>query len=335
MTDDRATLDAVVAVLPLEIVRRDASLAGIGRWQIGGPVDLLIEPRTSDELAQTLSALRGAGVPWLVIGDGSNLLFDDAGLRGAAIRIGRHFRSFTDHGDGVVEAGAGLWVPCYVRRLIAAGLSGAVHAIGIPGTLGGLVTMNGGSQRRGIGEQLIEAVAMNENGHIARFDHAAMRFAYRASALQESRWINLSARFAYPQGDARAMHAEARKILRDRRLKFPRNRANCGSVFVSDPALYDKIGPPGAAIERAGLKGRRIGGAQLSPEHANFIVNCGGATSADVLRLIGEARRAVEALSGIAMLAEVRHVRPDGTMAPAHVSADALNLASIIDQEGR
>lgn len=300
-------------------VAADVPLATLGRWRIGGPADVVVTPRSTPALALTLQVVTDTGVPYVVIGDGSNLLFDDRGFRGVVIRVGRAFGGFRLGEDGVVDAGAGLWVPSFVRRVIAAGLSGAVHAIGIPGTLGGLVTMNGGSQRRGIGEHVIHADALDRRGAPHRLDREALGFAYRTSRLQAGDLIVTGVRLRFERGDRHAMRREAIGVLAARRAKFPKVRANCGSVFVSDPKLYDLIGPPGLAIERAGLKGHAIGDAQLSPEHANFIVNNGRARAGDVLALIALARARVAELSGVEMDAEVRHLAPDGTVRPAHL----------------
>ncbi|MEG3166388.1 UDP-N-acetylmuramate dehydrogenase [Sphingomonas sp. PB2P19] len=293
-------------------------LTTLGRWRIGGPADLVITPKNAAELTTTLANVARAGLPHVVIGDGSNLLFDDAGFRGVIIRIGRDFAHLTMGEDGIVTAGAGLWVPSFVRKIMAHGMAGATHAIGIPGTLGGLVTMNGGSQRRGIGEHVVSVDVVDVDGKQRRMMPIELNFAYRTSSLQANGAIVVSARFHFAAGDPAALRREALGILASRRAKFPKIRANCGSVFVSDPSLYDLVGPPGAAIERVGLKGFAIGDAQISPDHANFIVNNGRARSADVLALIGLARRRVYDLTGIAMNAEVRHLASDGTLRPAH-----------------
>lgn len=309
------------AALGPDEVETDVPLSTMGRWRIGGPADVVVTPGTVRALGETLRALHETGAPSIVIGDGSNLLFDDRGFRGVVVRVGRAFGGFEARADGVVDAGAGLWVPCFARRVIEEGLRGAVHAIGIPGTLGGLVTMNGGSQRRGIGENVVHVDALDRRGELHRLDHARLEYGYRASRLQRGDLIVVAVRLRFEPGDRRAMRREAIAVLADRRAKFPRVRANCGSVFVSDPALYSLIGPPGAAIERAGLKGVSIGDAQISPDHANFIVNNGRARAADVLRLIKLARDRVADLSGIEMDAEVRHLSPDGTLLPAHLVA--------------
>lgn len=322
---DRGIAAALRAALPDGEIATGVPLASLGRWGIGGPADIVVTPRSVETLARALAIVAERDARHIVIGDGSNLLFDDAGFRGVVLRIGRGLGGIRRLDDDRVEAGAGIWVPAFVRQVIDWGLSGAVHAIGIPGTLGGLITMNGGSQRRGIGENVVDVDAIDHRGRMHRLDHAELDYRYRASRLQRGDLIVVAARLRFAMGDRRAMRREALSILAARRAKFPRVRANCGSVFVSDPALYSLIGPPGLAIERAGLKGVSAGGAQISPDHANFIVNNGGARAEDVLRLIRLARRSVDAMSGIAMAAEVRHLSPDGTMRPAHEVAERLD----------
>lgn len=328
----RSTMDALRAVLPPNALAFGVPLASLGRWRIGGPADVVATPPDVASLRAVLAVIAQTDVPHVIVGDGSNLLYDDAGFRGVVVRIGRAFGSFAIDQDDVVEAGAGLWVPCFVRQVIDAGMTGATHAIGIPGTLGGLITMNGGSQRRGIGENVVSVDAVERDGTLVRIDHAELGYGYRRSALQTRGAIVVSARFRFAPGDRHALRREAIAILAARRAKFPRVRANCGSVFVSDPALYSLIGPPGMAIERAGLKGAAVGGAQLSPDHANFIVNNGGARSRDVLELIAIARARVHDLTGIAMDAEVRHLAPNGAMRPAHeVAHEVLGTVLSID----
>lgn len=326
-SDDRRALNLVASRVSPEACAFDAPLSDLSRWRIGGPADLVVSPQAPEALSVVLRTIRDTGVPYVVIGDGSNLLFDDAGFRGVVVRVGRALSGVTVGQNGEVTVGAGHWVPYFVREVIGHGLSGAVHAIGIPGTLGGLVVMNGGSQRHGIGEHLISAQAMDFDGRIHTLTQAELDFSYRRSRLQDGDLVMLSARFGFEPGDARALRREAVQILASRRAKFPKVRANCGSVFVSDPKLYEIIGPPGMAIERAGLKGLACGDAEISPEHANFIVNRGRAGSRDVLALIATARRRVFDLTGVAMLAEVRHLDPYGKLKPAHEVADLLRLA--------
>jgi UDP-N-acetylmuramate dehydrogenase len=295
----------------------DAPLRDYSRWQIGGPADVLVEPSTLESVRACLKWLHGAGVPVIVIGDGSNILFDDAGVRAVVMRLGRSLSRY-----GIVGmtawAEAGLFVPQFIHALGNAGLSGAEHAIGIPGTLGGLVMMNGGSMRKGIGERLTQVHCCDMLGTAFTWTQQECEFRYRGSRLQDAGAVVLSAEFAFDRGDPRQMRREMLKIMRDRNAKFPRELPNCGSVFVSDPAMYAIVGPPGKAIEDVGLKGRRSGNAQISPLHANFFVNLGGAGSNDILRLIHLARRLVHERTGFWMESEVRHIGPDGLIRPAH-----------------
>lgn len=303
-------------------VRRAVPLASLGRWKIGGAADVVFEPRTEAEAARGLALVSALDVPFLVIGDGSNLLFDDDGFRGVIVRIGRPLSALRIDGDRVT-AQAGIWVPVFARHVGCSGLSGAEHTIGIPGTLGGLVVMNGGSQRKGIGENLVHVTCLDRAGQRHVFTREECAFSYRRSALQTGEVVAISAEFRFTPGDVHAIRHEMIGIMASRRRKFPLRLPNCGSVFLSDPAMYDTVGPPGRAIEEAGLRGHRIGGAQIAPEHGNFIVNLGGASSRDVLALIHLIRQTVHGRTGFWMDCEVRHVAPDGTMQPAHLSAAA------------
>ena len=299
-------------------------LANLGSWRIGGPADVLVEPESVGDVQRLCCSLGQEQVPYVVLGAGSNLLFADAGFRGVVIRIGRAFSGLTVAPTGLVTAGAGLWVPRFVRQLTSAGLRGCGHAIGIPGQLGGLIIMNGGSQQRAIGDQLVEVRVVTRAGRLKSLTRDECRFEYRRSALQDSGFVVVEATFQYEKGDPTALRREALTLLRDRRHKFPLRMPNCGSVFLSDPRLHDCLGSPGKAIEEVGLKGKRRGDAVISSVHANFIVNIGRASAMDVLCLIHDARRAVEARSGVSMKCEVRYLHPNGRICPAHEAAEEL-----------
>ncbi|CAN7416723.1 UDP-N-acetylmuramate dehydrogenase [Phenylobacterium sp. LjRoot219] len=302
-------------------VVRDADLRPLSRWRIGGPAALFVEPTSVEAAIATLAYLADKPVPRVVIGDASNILFDDAGFHGVVIRIGRALSAMGIDGRRVHVQG-GMWVPQLVRRLGQCGLGGLEHAIGIPGTVGGLIVMNGGSRRKGVGEQLVRARGCDGYGVPFERDHAACQFRYRGSTLQDDGLIILEAEFEFEQADPAFLRRDMISIMVERRGKFPKELPNCGSVFLSDPAMYDVVGPPGKAIETAGLKGRQWGKAQLSPRHANFIVNNGGATSVDVLALIRLARTTVHEQTGFWMDCEVRHIAPDGRVRPAHQAAE-------------
>lgn len=305
-------------------VLKDIPLSGYGTWKIGGKADILVSPKSIEDVSHIQRYIHEQNLPSVVIGDGSNILFDDAGFRGVVIHIGRALSKLDiNQKSGQVTVQAGMWIPRYVSTVCRAGFKGCEHAIGVPGTLGGLVVMNGGTNRKGIGEQLVQAVAVAENGKVETFEAAECGFAYRTSIFQQKKSIVVETSFQYEHGDVGVLRGQMIKTLMERNRKFPRKLPNCGSVFLSDPALYETVGPPGKAIEEAGLKGVSCGGAMISPMHANFIVNTGGATAADVLALIAKIRAAVFERTGYRMNCEVRHLLPDGRMVPAHESADA------------
>lgn len=323
--DDLAALRREVA----GAIEVDADLRRYSRWRIGGVAKVVVHPTSRQEAAATLALLAERNVRVLVVGDGSNILFDDAGFDGVLVRIGESM-SRLRFDDARVWAEAGIWVPRFVRLVGQQGLGGAEHAIGIPGTLGGLVAMNGGSRRLGIGLNLTAARGCDLDGRLFEREHDACAFRYRGSTLQDDGLIILEADFEFTRTDPRALRREMLAIMADRRTKFPKKLPNCGSVFLSDPAMYKIVGPPGAAIENVGLKGRVSGGAQISPLHANFIVNNGGATSRDVLTLIHLIRTTVHARTGFWMDCEVRHISQTGEVRPAHVAAaEAADLAAV------
>ncbi|MYM00345.1 UDP-N-acetylmuramate dehydrogenase [Novosphingobium sp. FGD1] len=299
----------------------DVPLSTLGRWKIGGDAAVVLTPSTEEGLAKGLRAIQASGLPRLVIGDGSNLLFDDAGFHGVVVRIGRAMSDMHISGSRVVAQG-GLWVPRFALELARAGLTGAEHIVGIPGTLGGLAVMNGGSQRKGIGSSIEEVRCLTQDGDLQVFSQEDCRFAYRRSSLQENNAIVTSITFAFEVGDQSEIRRAMLAIMGERRRKFPLKKPNCGSVFVSDPAMYASVGPPGRAIEQVGLRGTQVGGARIADLHCNFIVNCGDASSRDVLALIGLARTRVHDNTGYWMDCEVRYVSPEGAVMPAHEAAE-------------
>jgi UDP-N-acetylmuramate dehydrogenase len=301
----------------------NAPLAQHNSWKIGGPADLLIEPESPQQVAAVVRFARAEQIPLVVIGQGTNLLFDDAGLRGIVMKIGAQMADIQINGQKIL-AEAGAWVPQLTRLSMRAGLTGLEHCIGIPGTVGGLVIMNGGSQRKGIGENIKRVWVVTAEGEEQVLSQADCAFSYRQSALQGTGAVVVKAELECPTGDITEIRREMVCDLRNRRQKFPRKQPNCGSVFLSTAEMHASVGPPGKIIENAGLKGFRIGAAEVSEQHANFIVNLGGATSAEVLSLIRQIRGKVRAKIGFDLDCEVRYVSPAGQISPAHKQADLL-----------
>lgn len=300
-------------------------LARHNSWKIGGPADLLVEPNSQHQVATVVRFARKHEIPLVVIGQGTNLLFDDAGVRGIVLKIGSRMADIRIDGQQIIAQG-GAWVPQLARESMRAGLAGLEHCIGIPGTVGGLVIMNGGSQRKGIGENIQQVWIVTAQGEEQVLSHDECEFSYRASALQGTGAVVVKAELKCPEGEIAKIRQEMVCDLRQRRLKFPRKQPNCGSVFLSTSEMHASVGPPGKIIEEAGLKGTCVGRAEISRQHANFIVNLGGASSGDVLTLIRLIRERIRELIGFELDCEVRYVRPDGLIIPAHVQADLLSV---------
>jgi UDP-N-acetylmuramate dehydrogenase len=304
-------------------VAADEPLSRHNSWQIGGPADLFVEPENSNQVIAVMRFVREHHLPLVVIGQGTNLLFDDAGVRGLVMKIGAQMDHIDIAGTRIV-AGAGVWVPQLARLAMRAGLSGLEHCIGIPGTLGGLVLMNGGSHRHGIGEHIVRVTVVDRDATIHQLSAAECQFDYRHSALQKRGAVVVEVELRCPSGHIADIRRQMLLDLRERRRKFPRKQPNCGSVFLSTSAMHASVGPPGKIIEEAGLKGLRCGAAEVSKQHANFIVNRGGAGSADVLQLISRIRAKIREQLAFDLRCEVRHVSPLGEVCPADQVADRL-----------
>ncbi len=304
-------------------VYANAYLQPLVRWRIGGCATALVEPSSEEEVAAVLRIMADRPEPLFVMGDASNLLFDSAGFAGLILRISGRMSQAQIEGRRVT-AEAGIWVPRLARMVAKAGLAGIEHVVGIPGTLGGLVLMNGGSQRKGIGLHTSRVHCLNSRGDRFALDREGCSFSYRRSALQTKDATVVCVELELERGDPAASRREMISIMASRRTRFPKNLPNGGSTFLSDPSMYGTVGPPGEVIDKLGLKGLRRGGAQISPQHANFIVNTGGASSDDVLWLIQVIRQTVFRETGYLMECEVRHVAPDGRVRPANEVAEEL-----------
>src|SRR5690606_21806943 len=257
-------------------------------WRIGGEIEGVVRPSTVTELVETLDILHRYGYPYLIAGNRTNVLFTDSSITAVLIILGDELsRTDIDKNTGRVIALAGAWMPTLARKIGKAGLAGAEHLIGIPGSLGGLVVMNGGSNQHSISESIYRVDSLTKDGAIISRTKEECDFAYRKSCFQENGEIVLKAVMQFePNADRIAIKKDMLQVLRSRRRKFPLRFPNCGSVFMADKEKFDELGAPGRVLESIGLKGKTLGGAQISHLHANFIVNTGGAKASDVLGLV-------------------------------------------------
>ena len=248
-------------------------------FKIGGPADAVAQPESRDELRELLTILKNENIRFMIMGNGSNLLFSDNGYRGVIIKINRNLSQLRIEEDTIwTEAGALL--SAAASAAMNAGLSGLEFASGIPGTVGGAVFMNAGAYGGEIKDVFVRADVMSEEGGVREFNLEHMDFAYRHSAVQEN-GILLSACFKLHAGDHELIRAKMDELTEARRSKQPLDMPSAGSVFKRPPGHY-----VGKLIMDCGLRGYSIGGAQVSEKHCGFIVNKGGAACEDVLRLI-------------------------------------------------
>jgi UDP-N-acetylmuramate dehydrogenase len=279
--------------------RRDIPLAEYTTLKIGGPARQLAGPRDVEEVVAAVRRARDEGLPLLFLGRGSNLLVSDRGWPGLVIHLAR---CDTVSWDGAsVTAGAGAPLDAVAAEAVRRGYAGLEELSGIPGTVGGAVVMNAGAFSQCVADTLDLAVYLDmQENRVVTAEKSALSFGYRASALQKKNAAVLSARFTLRPGDGAALAEARRAVLRKRHDRQPLDLPNCGSVFKRPPGGY-----AGALIEQAGLKGFIYGRAQISPLHANFIVNLGGATAAEVRHLIVRAQKAVYEKSGVLLEPEV------------------------------
>ncbi|MCG5528467.1 MULTISPECIES: UDP-N-acetylmuramate dehydrogenase [Halorhodospira] len=309
-------------------VLTNVDLASISQWKIGGPADVLIRPSSTEEVTNLRRWFHERNMPHVVVGLTTNLLFADEGLRVPCLQIGPHMGAVNIE-DRNVYAQAGAWVPGLARRLMKAGMTGGEHICGIPGTLGGLICMNGGSQRKGIAENVVTVESVDASGALLVRFAEDCGFDYRQSVFQRNNEIITSANMRFYPGARAAIRADMRAILAERRRKFPRKQPNCGSVFKSNPAMYADVGPPGQVIERLGLKGARIGGAEISRDHGNFIVNRGDAKARDVLELVGLISERIERATAYSLEAEGHYVSALGGVVPLDQAANELTQGGL------
>jgi UDP-N-acetylmuramate dehydrogenase len=269
-------------------------------FRIGGPADLLLLPRTVADLQRIVRLVNAAAVPFTVIGNGSNLLVRDGGLRGVVLKVADNLAAIEFRGTlGRAQSGAPLAV---VSRLAAqGGLSGLEFACGIPGTIGGGVMMNAGAYGGEMKEVVTHVTVVDEKGELRRLSAPELEFGYRRSLLQSRPWIVVDLEMELRPEEPERILAQVSLNQYLRESKQPLSYPSAGSIFKRPPGKF--VGP---MVEQLGLKGYRIGGAQVSEKHAGFIVNAGNARAADVLALIQHVRERVQERFDVWLETEIR-----------------------------
>ena len=277
----------------------DEPLKRYTAWKIGGPADALLEPKTVDDLISATEKARAHDVPVTILGGGTNVLVRDGGIRGLTIRLAKSLRDVEIEGTNVT-ADAGVLYPVLANTTAGRGLSGLEFATGIPGTVGGAVYMNAGAYGSETTE-VLDWADVFRNHEVTRMKNSDLDLSYRHSTLHEHpEWVVLRAGYTLTPGDPTELKARIREF-RAQRMNGSPNRPSCGSTFKRPDGDF-----PGRVIEAAGLKGTRVGQIEVSPVHANYLVNLGGGTSEDALALIELVRETVRERLGIELESEVR-----------------------------
>jgi UDP-N-acetylmuramate dehydrogenase len=287
-------------------VKEAEPLARYSTYRIGGPATVL-HPGVGEDVGTALLMAHEAGIPWFVVGLGSNILLPDEGLDALVIRMGKGMDYLRQDGERWT-VGAGLPAPLAARRTAAAGFAGLHIFVGVPGTAGGGVYMNAGCHGGDWSEVVESVTVVDQTGRDAVLARASVPFTYRRSGLDGR--VVLEATVRLRPEEQHQLDEQIAEMFEWRQKGTPFNQPCCGSVFKnpSGPSWKQEGGPrtAGQLIEAAGLKGHRVGGAEVSPMHANYFVNTGEATAADVRGLIEHAQQVVEKQFGIALEPEVK-----------------------------
>ena len=291
------------AAFPSLILREDEPLAQNCSFRIGGPAPLLLLPSSAEELAELCRFLRDRGVRPFLLGNGTNLLFPDRGLDRVVVKTCQNAGAISVEGN-TISAECGATLARAAAAALGAGLAGMEFAHGIPGSVGGGVVMNAGAYGGELKDVAVETLYLDEELEACTLRGEEHGFSYRHSFFSDRSCVVLRTVFSLTPGDPDAIRDRMRELIDRRRASQPLDMPSAGSTFKRPVGGY-----AAALIDQAGLKGFSIGGAQVSPKHAGFVVNTGDATCDDVLRLMEHIRNTVFNASGIELEPEVRIIR--------------------------
>ncbi|MCC8023947.1 MAG: UDP-N-acetylmuramate dehydrogenase [Clostridium sp.] len=269
-------------------------------FRIGGPAAFFAGPSNEEELAAVLRLCGEYGIPWKILGNGSNLLVSDQGVEGVVIAM-EHGWNYGRVQNGLVTAGAGLLLSRAAHLAFEASLEGLEFAAGIPGTVGGALVMNAGAYGSEIKAVLVSAKVMTPQGETLDLKAEELKLGYRSSIIPEAGYVVLEAVFGLKPGEKDGIEARMKDLAARRKEKQPLEYPSAGSTFKRPEGYF-----AGKLIEDAGLRGYRLGGAQVSEKHCGFVINREGATAADVINLCRHVQSQVKANAGVDLDMEVK-----------------------------
>lgn len=285
-------------------ILKDEPMSAHTTFRIGGPADYFVVPEDAAALGRGVALCRAEGVDYFITGNGSNLLVGDGGYRGVVFHICHTMDDVAYEEKGtelLVEAGAGVMLSGLARQVSSKGYTGFEYATGIPGTLGGGVTMNAGAYGGEISDNLLWAELMDETGAVLRLERDRLKLSYRHSVMMEQPLVVLRAGFSFTKGDAAAITEKVAELSRSRKEKQPLEYPSAGSTFKRPEGYF-----AGKLIQDCGLKGFRVGDAMVSEKHSGFVINVGHATAADVMTLIRHVQQEVDRQFCVRIEPEVR-----------------------------
>ncbi|MGI6705770.1 MAG: UDP-N-acetylmuramate dehydrogenase [Clostridia bacterium] len=292
----------LILEIPQEAIFQNESMKKHTSFRIGGPADILLIPSDVKEIQYAIQLCKDMNIPHFIMGNGSNLLVRDKGIRGLVIKISERYKEIKVEGTRI-HAQAGILLSSLSCISIQSSLAGLEFCSGIPGTLGGAVTMNAGAYGGEMKNVVSSVTVLDENNQIKRIDHEELDFGYRSSVIQKKGYVVLEVDLDLKPGDMETSKKIVEDLTRRRREKQPISYPSAGSAFKRPVGYY-----AGKLIQDCGLKGMRIGDAQISELHAGFIINLGNATAADVITLIELVRDKIKTKYGVEMHPEMKIV---------------------------
>lgn len=298
---DQKVIEQLQCIVGNENLRQMEPMSMHTTFRVGGPADVLVQPQ-GEQLAQVIRLCREQEIPYYIVGNGSNLLVGDGGIRGLVIEMGRGQDDILIEGDRV-KAGAGMLLSRLANRAAECGLGGMEFAAGIPGTLGGAVVMNAGAYG-GEMKDIIESVTvLDSQGDEKELTLEELDLGYRRSCIPENGYIVTKAVLKLKPGDEKQIRSRMKELNEMRNSKQPLQYPSAGSTFKRPEGYF-----AGKLIMDAGLRGYQVGGAQVSEKHCGFVINTGGATAADIRKLMQDVREEVEKQFQVTLEPEVKMI---------------------------
>ncbi len=304
--DIRETVTGIAAIVGQHKVRTSEPMKFHTSFKAGGPADIMVSPEDTASLCKAVVFCRRHEIPCIVMGNGTNLLVRDGGIRGVVVKTSDCLKSCVVHKEGILEAQAGIRLSKIAVVACHSGLAGLEFASGIPGTLGGAVVMNAGAYGREMKDVVTETVCLDEKGNTITLKGNQHGFGYRSSYIQDSGYIVLKSFISLQKGDGRDIASLMKELNCRRKDRQPLEMPSAGSIFKRPVGHY-----AGKLIQDCGLRGLTVGGAQVSDKHCGFIINRGGATASDIIELMEQITSEVEDRYGVRLEPEIRIVGED------------------------